>query len=382
MKILLYGYYNYNALGDDLFEIIFRSYFDDNNIEYIVSNPATLETTNVDLNLDIIFFGGGEVINEYFMYPVFKYINTFNKFEIKLYGCSIGFNDLPTNKIMLNCFDKLVLREPITQTFSGIETYKDNDIVFSIRQNINVAIPEVLPFTYGIYFIEHIKTFDLKVIIDFINKIKFRNTLRFFLFDPNDINIVEQVINTTKLIRYEIIHKRENDAFIYEMLKNEKNICLRYHAHILCYMYKRPFISFPVTLKAKKFDNHHKINYNLSKIDESLLFTAEDDVHFNFNHLSSLFDDDKRIDKLDNHDKNLQNVLHKQRSFWNIYYHILNDYIKFKNVDHTADQIERNILNNYNTNKRYGIIKKLEKVSFSHSSNTQKEVLSILTDIL
>ena len=75
MKILLYGYYNKGNFGDNLFEIIFKKYFYSINIKYILSNPDDLNI-NYKINKDInfIFLGGGEIINDYFIIRIHGFI--------------------------------------------------------------------------------------------------------------------------------------------------------------------------------------------------------------------------------------------------------------------------------------------------------------------
>ena len=62
--------------------------------------------------------------------------------------------------------------------------------------------------------------------------------IRFIIFEENkDILIINRLIKDGNLNNYEIIQRNNPLEIIDEITKNERHLCLRYHAHIICYLY-------------------------------------------------------------------------------------------------------------------------------------------------
>jgi hypothetical protein len=75
ISIILYGYYNSNNFGDILFKYIFSDWLNkkkSNNLTFTIENPDTIE--NSLFTSTHILIGGGEIVNEYFMFPLIKCI--------------------------------------------------------------------------------------------------------------------------------------------------------------------------------------------------------------------------------------------------------------------------------------------------------------------
>ena len=386
MKILLYGYYNKHNFGDDLFEFILKKYFDSKQILYIVSNSSNLnEIYKTNLNIDIIIFGGGEIINDYFMIPIFKYIKYNNLYNIPIYGISIGY-DNEFNDIYITFFDKCIFRNNLN-IIDNKKYFFDNDLIFGLKKYYNPIIKEQNKNTIGFYLIDKIKDELLILLKDFTNKIKNKYTINFIVFDKTtDINIINDVITSCNIINYNIIIKNNILEIIEEILKNDKHLCIRFHAHVICYLYKLQFISYPITSKVNNFNKIYNISNSLILDDLLNLLDNQNiifkDIGFNFSILDSFFNTEIITSN-------------KLTSIWNIYCHIYDNFLiilKNKNIildinekiNYISDQIELNILLNINTVYKYGINKKLENLLNSNqieNYNLQLQFIKIMTNL-
>jgi polysaccharide pyruvyl transferase WcaK-like protein len=275
MKVLLYGYYNKGNFGDNLFQFIFQKFFDEKNIEYIVTNPFYLNKnykisnnklfksgsfsldneikclTNLDIitdkfipPVDIIFLGGGEIINDYFMIPLFRYIKHNNLNNIPIYGASIGYNC--NNHIKyINFIDKCIFRNKLN-IIDNINYYYDNDIVFALSKYFTPNFTDIIPNTIGYYLINEIDETNYNILKQFTSQICKKYKIRFVIFEYNKDNIIiDKLIKDCVLDinNHEIVYKQNCLELINEIAKNEKHLCLRFHSHIICYLYKLQFIS-------------------------------------------------------------------------------------------------------------------------------------------
>lgn len=109
-KILILGYYNRNNLGDDVFEYVFdhflKTKMKDLPIEYTITNLDDIDSIPVDT--DLILFGGGDLINDYFIHK----FNAVNKTKVcPTYAISVG---IPYPKLIdehyMDPFDVIIHR--------------------------------------------------------------------------------------------------------------------------------------------------------------------------------------------------------------------------------------------------------------------------------
>ena len=267
MKILLYGYYGYNNLGDDLFEYIYKQYFESKKLDYIISNPTNL---NIDYKviskMDIIFLGGGEIINDYFLIPIFKYIRYHKLDYIPIYGASIGYNNNLSLEY-LYFLDKCIFRNKLN-IINNDNYYYNNDIFILLNNYINFDKykSNIIPNTIGYYLIDKLNNNIYNILKKFTIYIvkKRKYVIRFIIFHQSyDLVLVNKLIKNCNLTEndYKIIIKKNTIDLLGEIYKNAKHLCLRYHAHIICYLFKVQFISLPITSKTLNFDKYYNINY-------------------------------------------------------------------------------------------------------------------------
>lgn len=392
--ILLYGYYNYNNFGDELFKFILIKYLNNKKFEYIISNPKHINKEYKNLQkVDLILLGGGEIINDFFILPLLNYIKYHNIYNIPICGVSIGYdNNLPIK--YLDFIDKCIFRNNVS-IIDDINYYYDNDIVFYLKNYINISTSKnKIPYTIGYYLIDNIEYNLYNTLIKFTNSLPNNYKINFIVFDnKKDHHIINKFILDSNLCndRYEIIIKTNPLDIINEISKNSKHLCMRFHAHIICYILKVQFISFPLTNKTRLFNEYHNINYSFD-IDK-LLYLLDNqniifkDINFNIEKLDNIIESLLLPNKLETKNKLL--------TIWGVYNEIYSNFLKLilnKNkiynidyyINYIIDQIELNILKKLYTEYRYGLKDKLFKLyhDFDNLSyELQNNFIKILTDL-
>ena len=401
MTILLYGYYNQGNFGDELFDLFFSTYFEKKVLPYIKLNPSELGQTYKQIEkVNLIFFGGGEIINDYFMIPLFQYILFHKLYNVPIYGASIGYSvDLPIK--YLNFFDKCIFRNNL-QIINNQNYFFDNDIIFGLNHIIDIkelADSIIIDSKIiGFYMIDKIAVADKMNIIEFIQKIKLLYKIRFVVFDKKfDPEIINQIIIETNLssTQYEIIIPTDLIDTIKWILRSEKHFCMRFHAHIICYMFKRQFISYPLTHKTIEFNITHNIKFNKNPNELIELLNKSDNIIF-----EELIFNIKYLDQImDTTNMTNTQIIDKRTTLWFIITEIYIGFIDFVNliitnsinsnminsiINNITDQIELNILGNIDTSYRFGIIEKINDIIIKINDktyNTKTNFIKIITDL-
>jgi len=83
-NIIVYGYYNQQNLGDDIFKYVYEKILNRHNLIF-----TTVETNKFPEDTDIILYSGGDLFNEYF-YKTFLNILNRSNFKGPIYAISIG----------------------------------------------------------------------------------------------------------------------------------------------------------------------------------------------------------------------------------------------------------------------------------------------------
>lgn len=387
MVVLLYGYYTKTNLGDDLFELIFTKYFENKNKTIVTMNPHDLNVSyKSNLNIDFILFGGGEIINSYFLFPIFKYMKYHNNYNILIHGISIGYQR-KSNKLV-DFFDKCIFRNNI-EIVDNDRYFFSNDIVFNIKDYLSYEV-NCVPHTIGYYLIDTIPVEIYDMIKNVTNNIKDNYRINFILFDKSkDCEIVSKLISDCKLINFSIVIRSNSIELVKELLKNEKHLCMRFHAHVLCYLYKVNFISIPLTPKAKEFNRLYEIPWSNTSEDILELLESQNivfkDVNFNMDLMDNIIFSDSEI-----------TPVNKKESTWKIYLDIYEVLVKIIQNKHTitdidnrikylCDMIELNILGSLDTKYRYGLVEKISNLIDKHTIanfNLQVKFSSVITDIV
>ncbi len=117
MKIAIFGYYNQNNTGDDLFRCVFEYIFKDHDVVFIKPGNAVDDMRNFLDKFDVFICGGGDVFTDYFMHRVvfFKelYENTYGEY-LPCYAFSVGFSSadsiVENRSHYVDIFDYVIVR--------------------------------------------------------------------------------------------------------------------------------------------------------------------------------------------------------------------------------------------------------------------------------
>jgi hypothetical protein len=312
MNILILGYYDELNKNDNLYEFLFKKLFHKYNIYF--SNPYQIN--EIPYYIDYLVCGGGEVIDEYFLAKIYSLKNIFEKNHYKkllIYGISIetsyktksiisnvnnGLYNINKNYNLfhIDVFDYIITRSKsdfiviknligdnhvkfLPDIVNVIKNYKNE---FKLSINLPLQKKIIIMFlymnnkafekydNYVDNFIYLIKLFSDKYIIHLIT---YNSTSKFLIQDNlnlyNDIYIKlpENVRNVTFIKKYTI------EKLIVNLNKRlyKFAICMRYHSHILCYLWNIPFVSIPLNENVIEFMK----DKNLTKYIEPILYSGE-----------------------------------------------------------------------------------------------------------
>lgn len=272
MNILVLGYYNRKNLGDDLFQHILLKRFSNYNFQFLNPDDFPCEM----LSPDIIFIGGGDLINDYFIPKIADILDVFDE-EIPVYGIGIGF---PYPKLIgheyLKSFDFIQTR---TQSIKNeLEKILPNrcsvtpDIVRYNNQECRKIFQPNEQKKIGVFLANSINTeqiiFKLSKVLEYIAGItiqksckKCQKAFSIHLYAMNTHNSSEddRIINNTLYKQFSskydniIIHNNPIDINQVDTLFASfyATICVRFHAHILSLNSNVPFISIYSTYKVR-----------------------------------------------------------------------------------------------------------------------------------
>lgn len=298
-NILIVGYYYRNNLGDDLFIETIPNFFTNSSLKFVTADD--IRSCNLR-EYDGIIFGGGDLVNDYFLSKV-KY--TRDNFNGPIYAFSLGIPYYETiSKGYLNHYDHVFTRNksflvPLQHALGSTYAHYIPDAVTTFGKDLeyiwessNNTVGIFLPSTLQNPLILMKLCSSLKIILDKYPEIN----LHMYCFDTkygnsHDLHINTKVFNT--LTKYK--HRIVNDTRRYtgkEMLKNISSlkmaICSRFHSHILSIITGTPFVSFHYTNKVSLLMKEKGIKdyeCNIEINDEAR------PVNFNEESFLSIFDD-------------------------------------------------------------------------------------------
>jgi polysaccharide pyruvyl transferase WcaK-like protein len=289
MNILIYGYYGMKNFGDELFEIVLTNMLKNNNIKFY--NPNNLKIIPDDT--DIILVGGGDVVNDYFM-------NNFTNLKINWekknnkhlisyilsFGISYPDNIIEGSQHYLDIFDYFITRNKsdyklLSSRYGTKYVEYLPDLAFLTNEYFNFELvvdqrKEIInsKCTIGIFLARPVyndgKNEDynkfLKDIAAIISTLQSKYNIELVTcdwgksFDNNDLIINNQVYNELDDTTNVIIVSPNDAIEICKLIKKYKfTICMRFHSHILSYLYKVPFISLCMTKKVRYFMEDNEI---------------------------------------------------------------------------------------------------------------------------
>lgn len=321
-KILVLGYYYRYNLGDDLFLETIPNFFKDSELTFKTTN----DVYSLDLSkYDAIVFGGGDLINDFFL-KTSKYAR--DNFSGPIIGFSLGIPYFETiAKGYLNDFDHVFVRNksfliPLQHALGSTYVHYLPDAVMSYGEN--------LPYhwniinnsnTIGTFFPSSImKPKIMYKLCNALKKILDTNKyfkLHLFCFDTkensqnNDIHINTEIEKFFRNYKDRVI----NDSVRYDgpqMIKNIANlkmaICSRFHSHILSILTGTPFVSLHYANKVgllMKEKDLSEITCNISMNDQAKPEDFDESLFFkNFQYvIGNLEKVNQKLIKIRDHDK-------------------------------------------------------------------------------
>jgi polysaccharide pyruvyl transferase WcaK-like protein len=289
-KILIFGYYNRQNWGDDVFEYVFKNYIfnDSNKYQLIFKNLDSLYTsTESYTDIDVVIIGGGDVINSYFFDT--EKLAAFRRFFEKkpIYFVGIGLTypnlinvmDIGDYFFMRNKTDLKYTRD----RYSEFYTQAIPDLAFNLMNESNLInfnkpqrakkdikkIGIALPSPW-LSDDEQIRTKFLDNICTLAKDLSVDHEIHFIPFDTSnngtsnsDVKMIQEIqrkLHGQSNNIYYILPNLENGLFksisTNEMIEYFKNldlvICGRFHATILSILTHTPFIC---VYASKKLDN-------------------------------------------------------------------------------------------------------------------------------
>jgi polysaccharide pyruvyl transferase WcaK-like protein/uncharacterized protein YjhX (UPF0386 family) len=293
-RILIFGYYNRQNWGDDVFEYVFKNYiFDDlTKYELVFKNLDGLNTnTKLYNTIDIVIIGGGDVINTYFFdnqkldlfreffdkkpiyfvgigltYPnlinvmdigdyFFMRNKTDEKHAINRYGdlYSQSIPDLAFNLINEKSLVNFNKPQKVKKNIKKVGISLPSPWLSSSNKRNNNFVEEIcnlaleLSLNHEVHFIPFdtsnngTSNSDVKMIQDIQSRLNGKSTNIYYMIPNIDLDVSFNHITTQKMIEY---------------FKNlDLVVCGRFHATILSILTHTPFVC---VYASKKLNNLRK----------------------------------------------------------------------------------------------------------------------------
>jgi len=275
LNIVIYGYYSMKNLGDEMFEYVFSNLLKNHNI--LFQNPNQLK--DIPENTDLLLCGGGDIINDYFMLPLIKIKDIWEKkYEKNLVCYAVSFGLSFPDQIVkgsthyLDIFDKYIVRNQSDYALLKIRYGEKhvrylNDLVFCFE---NTVIYPKEKDVIGFFLARPVCAEGLNPFYEnFVEKMAelvetLSNTYKIELvtcdwgnsLGNNDILINNDVygkLSPKKQTRVSIINLGDAVAISNYFQKYTFTVCMRYHSHILSFINNIPMVSLSMTNKVKYF---------------------------------------------------------------------------------------------------------------------------------
>lgn len=257
-KLLVIGYYNKDNLGDDCYQLVMGSFFEDFSLVFV--NSSHLEKINLE-EFNGIIVGGGDIINDYFNNHIKLPLSKFKGPKIA-FSIGIPFPSLIKTGY-LGHFDHIFTRnyEDVRDIQKLLGSHKAHYIP-DIALSFNTTKKKIKNTRKrcGVFLVGNLMDFP-KIVEDISHTIKYicsTHNIIFYSFNPSeDIKIakkVKEIIGEQYYTRLEIKYCRYTpQEMIDEMVGLDFAVCMRYHSHIFCTVAGLPFISISSTRKTRSF---------------------------------------------------------------------------------------------------------------------------------
>jgi hypothetical protein len=262
-RIIVFGYYNKQNLGDEMFKETIPLLFQDYQLDFMSIDSIT-DSIQLD-NYNGLICGGGDLINNYFYNKLLIVTNKFNGLKIAL-GVGIPYSSL-ISKGYLDIFDYVFIREKadvrlIQRRLGSIYSNYLPDLGFLLEKPLSQR-----PYNkqIGIYMIQSIYKYTETVnslIVFFEWLLQQGYTLTLYRFNTSDsIREDDKYINNyvfNKLDKYDNINmdntKYNSNEMLNVIASQDYNICMRFHSHVFSTIANVPFLSIYPTRKVELFN--------------------------------------------------------------------------------------------------------------------------------
>ena len=279
INILIFGYYNNQNWGDDVFEHVFKEHiFKDEKYNLTFKNLNDLnQNTNIYKSIDKVIIGGGDIINDYFFNDttIQQFKEYFSDKPIYFVGVGITYPnainamDFGDYFFIRNKKDFNLVKKRYTHKYVDVipdiafnllnEESLDNftkTINTDIVKNIGISLPNIWISKGGI---NNQKL--LNDICDMITYLSTSNNVHLIPFDTSDNNdnsdvyLLDKIKNQLKDVE-RVFYIEKTNISTSDMIEYYKNLDIviggRFHSIILSIITQTPFISL---YSSDKIDN-------------------------------------------------------------------------------------------------------------------------------
>jgi hypothetical protein len=287
MKILVAGYFNRGNLGDDAFIHTWsNSKILETFKELFPKEDISIKFKSIDdiaeEKADFLILGGGDIINDYFLRKIEKFIDM--NPDVPIYGMSVGgiSQAWKGEDTFLDFYDRIAFRdqknkEIATKRFPEYYSSVQKDLVFALPMDSALKRDEYKPLQNIAFYptrplIQQPQVYEqLKHCLanQFTNLLQEGKNLTFVCFntdplnpDENDLLMCKEIIALipesmwSQIILYEA--KNPNDTLKYISENIDFGICMRFHSHVFHLKLGIPFMSICQT------DKVHRLLFDLN----------------------------------------------------------------------------------------------------------------------
>lgn len=294
MKVLVIGYYHRKNLGDDVFEKVFSDYLESRKYVPVIKNID--ELSKIPEDVSCIIFGGGDLINTYFINKLNRLLDKSDNKKLPIYAIGIGIPYPSTIKEgYLDRFDYIATRsnqdEHLLQPIYGARSTYSPDLSLLLPKDssshnfpilnpkskkIGIFLSRTLythknPLAYETIY-EQLSSFFQNLLEKNTHSCCSRNIPEYELYlvpfctedkDKHDDRVINSHIYD-RLSEFENLHLMNSEISVENVRAFfdffDYTICTRFHAHMFSLISETPFLSIYTTKKVENIliENKHQ----------------------------------------------------------------------------------------------------------------------------
>lgn len=257
MKYIIFGFYNHDNIGDEMFKAAFTNLFPTDNLTFWELS----DINNVILeNFDAVIVGGGDLLNDFYGIKYTECLQKYTGYKIAL-GVGVSFESCLEQKY-LTYFDDIVLRNKkdlnkLNKQLGSSHSHSISDLGFSLP--INLTEKEKTGKKIGLLLVGSLINntrfmFDLLSLVNWFILLDYTIELIPMYTEKdipdNDLVINKHIYETFKHSGKIINHDNLSvESFLDILSYMDYAVCIRYHGHVFCTRLNIPYLSIPITRK-------------------------------------------------------------------------------------------------------------------------------------